>query len=98
MTYRIGRFCRHVSFVKPASPFQNPPRPAKLGDPSEEAEINKLLRMEKRKQLEALASEDANETRNTLMSDLQTDEIGGPKGKEPTRYGDWERNGRTSDF
>ncbi|WP_417469639.1 DUF1674 domain-containing protein [Maricaulis sp.] len=25
-------------------------------------------------------------------------ETGGPKGPEPTRYGDWERNGRTSDF
>ena len=25
-------------------------------------------------------------------------EIGGPKGPEPTRYGDWERNGRVSDF
>lgn len=25
-------------------------------------------------------------------------EIGGPKGKEPTRYGDWEHNGRCSDF
>jgi hypothetical protein len=25
-------------------------------------------------------------------------EIGGPKGPEPTRYGDWERNGRCSDF
>ena len=25
-------------------------------------------------------------------------EIGGPKGLEPTRYGDWERNGRVSDF
>ncbi len=25
-------------------------------------------------------------------------EIGGPKGKEPTRYGDWEVNGRCSDF
>jgi hypothetical protein len=28
----------------------------------------------------------------------QTAEIGGPKGPEPTRYGDWERNGRCSDF
>lgn len=27
-----------------------------------------------------------------------TPEIGGPKGPEPTRYGDWERNGRCSDF
>jgi hypothetical protein len=25
-------------------------------------------------------------------------EIGGPKGPEPTRYGDWERNGRCLDF
>jgi len=26
------------------------------------------------------------------------EEIGGPKGPEPTRYGDWEVNGRVSDF
>ena len=25
-------------------------------------------------------------------------EIGGPKGPEPTRYGDWERDGRCVDF
>ena len=25
-------------------------------------------------------------------------EVGGPEGPEPTRYGDWERNGRVSDF
>ncbi len=25
-------------------------------------------------------------------------EINGPKGAEPTRYGDWERNGIVSDF
>ncbi len=25
-------------------------------------------------------------------------EIGGPKGPEPTRYGDWEKNGIASDF
>ncbi|MCG8626289.1 MAG: DUF1674 domain-containing protein [Proteobacteria bacterium] len=28
----------------------------------------------------------------------KTGEIGGPKGLEPTRYGDWEKNGRCSDF
>ncbi len=28
----------------------------------------------------------------------KTDEIGGPKGPEPTRYGDWEKKGRCSDF
>jgi hypothetical protein len=25
-------------------------------------------------------------------------EVGGPKGPEPTRYGDWEKKGLTSDF
>ena len=25
-------------------------------------------------------------------------EFGGPTGKDPTRYGDWEKNGRCSDF
>ena len=29
---------------------------------------------------------------------LATREIGGPKGLEPTRYGDWERKGRCIDF
>ncbi len=28
----------------------------------------------------------------------QPDEIGGPTGLEPTRYGDWERGGRCTDF
>ena len=27
-----------------------------------------------------------------------TTEYGGPRGKEPTRYGDWEKNGRCIDF
>lgn len=26
------------------------------------------------------------------------EEFGGPKGLEPTRYGDWDINGRCSDF
>lgn len=26
------------------------------------------------------------------------EELGGPKGPEPTRYGDWEKGGRCSDF
>lgn len=26
------------------------------------------------------------------------EEIGGPEGSEPTRYGDWERKGRCVDF
>ena len=28
----------------------------------------------------------------------KVEEIGGPKGPEPTRYGDWEKAGRCIDF
>ena len=31
-------------------------------------------------------------------SEKQPKEIGGPKGLEPTRYGDWEKRGRCIDF
>ena len=29
---------------------------------------------------------------------IQQKEYGGPRGNEPTRYGDWEKNGRCIDF
>ena len=35
---------------------------------------------------------------NQTSSEKQTKEIGGPKGLEPTRYGDWEKRGRCIDF
>lgn len=35
--------------------------------------------------------------RTTAKSELVT-EINGPKGLEPTRYGDWESKGRCHDF
>lgn len=30
--------------------------------------------------------------------ELKVNELGGPKGPEPTRFGDWERKGRCVDF
>ena len=41
------------------------------------------------------AAKDA--TRRPEGSDMPR-EINGPKGPEPTRYGDWEQKGRCSDF
>jgi hypothetical protein len=39
------------------------------------------------------------ETRRQQQSGAQLPpELGGPKGLEPTRYGDWERKGIISDF
>ena len=35
---------------------------------------------------------------NDATQETEPEELGGPKGPEPTRFGDWERNGRCSDF
>jgi hypothetical protein len=35
---------------------------------------------------------------NASQVPMKPKEIGGPKGPEPTRYGDWERKGRCVDF
>ena len=38
----------------------------------------------------------SNKPNRTLPSKKK--EVGGPKGPEPTRYGDWEKNGICHDF
>jgi hypothetical protein len=38
------------------------------------------------------------EVKETPSTGQPIREIGGPKGPEPTRYGDWERAGRCIDF
>lgn len=38
------------------------------------------------------------EDQSKKPEDTKPEELGGPKGLEPTRYGDWEVNGRCSDF
>ena len=40
--------------------------------------------------------DDATETHTTANEHVE--EIGGRDGLEPTRYGDWEKNGRCIDF
>ena len=37
-------------------------------------------------------------TPQPVLKDDGAKETGGPKGLEPTRYGDWERKGRCVDF
>ncbi len=41
-------------------------------------------------------ADDSNEQADSTQTEQA--EYGGPKGKEPTRYGDWEKNGRCIDF
>ena len=44
------------------------------------------------------ALQEANARREKAQQALLPPEQGGPKGLEPTRYGDWEKKGITSDF
>jgi len=40
-------------------------------------------------------------TKKTTIADKENSrpvEVGGPSGPEPTRYGDWEKAGRCTDF
>ena len=39
-----------------------------------------------------------NKTPKKRKKEKKIIEVGGPKGPEPTRYGDWEVKGRVSDF
>ena len=46
----------------------------------------------------ALAEAEERRARSEAGPAAKPTEIGGPKGPEPTRYGDWERKGLISDF
>ncbi len=41
---------------------------------------------------------DVSQEKNSAPTKPKPREIGGPKGLEPTRYGDWEKAGRCIDF
>ena len=43
-------------------------------------------------------SDKENKPKENRPQESKSEETGGPKGPEPTRYGDWERNGRCVDF
>lgn len=42
--------------------------------------------------------DEAGQSESAESSDNAPTEIGGRKGPEPTRFGDWEKNGRCIDF
>jgi hypothetical protein len=61
--------------------------------PAQTAERKKLTPAAERALAEAEARRKAAAASTTLQKEFQ-----GPKGPEPTRYGDWERKGIASDF
>jgi|TARA_Y100000389_G_scaffold202259_1_gene247047 hypothetical protein len=59
--------------------------------------MNKTL-IEKNKENAKKALAEARERKRKEIAILRAKETNGPKGLEPTRYGDWERKGITYDF
>ena len=74
-------------------------------EPVEEELLDEATLQEEKHMLEHDLEEDDFEDRDdddALLPEEHvnplTGERGGPKGYEPTRYGDWSKNGRVSDF
>jgi len=59
--------------------------------------MNKTL-IEKNKENAKNALKEAKERKEKEIVRFRAKEKNGPKGLEPTRYGDWERKGITYDF
>lgn len=68
--------------------------------------FTKKLQQKTERELETIMEKHSRLVNDQIDDDLANmhkeaqgqEEIGGPKGPEPTRYGDWERAGRCSDF
>ncbi|KAJ2069703.1 hypothetical protein GGH13_004427 [Coemansia sp. S155-1] len=94
------------------SPFTNAPGPLPLGDAKEQARISKMIQKVNQantpppgltpEQLEEFyeAVKDDSDVLKPFPNNTNptTGEVNGPRGPEPTRFGDWERKGRVSDF
>ncbi|KAJ2683812.1 hypothetical protein IWW39_005284 [Coemansia spiralis] len=93
-------------------PFANAPGPLPLGDAKEQARISKMIQKVNQantpppglspEQLEEFyeAAKDDSDVLKPFPNNTNptTGEVNGPRGPEPTRFGDWERKGRVSDF
>lgn len=71
------------------------PKPVPLGNSNDQKEMDRLIRSGGPENSTVIIKDKKEFDGQT---NPETGEIGGPRGKEPTRFGDWEKNGRTSDF
>ena len=53
---------------------------------------------DKNPSLDDAKTDDVGESKPTSSDNDAPQEVGGQKGPEPTRFGDWEKNGRCIDF
>lgn len=85
---------------KDSPPSSSPPPPLPGADP-----FTSQLQQKVEEQLKGMGREQDgqggagnDEEEGQVNHNPSTGEVGGPKGPEPTRYGDWEKGGRCSDF
>lgn len=68
-------------------------------DPDKPLPVNPAERVDAKRTAEMKAEAAGDAARQAAEARGEgTGEIGGPKGLEPTRYGDWEKSGRCVDF
>ncbi|KAJ2373629.1 hypothetical protein IW150_003528 [Coemansia sp. RSA 2607] len=94
------------------SPFANAPGPLPLGDAKEQKRISDMINQVIKENTPpvGLSAEELEKFYEPVRNDEDplkpfpnntnptTGEVNGPRGPEPTRFGDWERKGRVSDF
>jgi hypothetical protein len=67
--------------------------------PKSEAPFKRKLSPQAERALqEAAARRTQQEKQDRARAETRAKEVGGAAGPEPTRYGDWEKKGLTSDF
>ena len=95
----IRKFSSVRQVRKDTNPFQPRPGPPPLS-PADQAEFNRLQKAvrEGEKHPYAPAPKQPHSSDFEGPVNPRTGEVNGPKGAEPTRYGDWEKDGRVYDF
>ncbi|KAJ3273944.1 hypothetical protein HDV01_003775 [Terramyces sp. JEL0728] len=100
----LTKFIRRARLFhsRPISLYQPKEGPIPLGDMHEQQEFLDLLKNnQKRIEMESNQKHPDHYEQKPLFEGNEnpvTGEVNGPKGAEPTRYGDWEKNGRVYDF
>ena len=82
-----------------SNPFERP-GPIGLGDREQQQLIEELLRKKARELENHQSTSKETDSESGVHEGLnpKTGEVNGPRGKEPTRYGDWAFKGRATDF
>ncbi|KAM6591819.1 hypothetical protein CsatA_014424 [Cannabis sativa] len=99
---RIFSSISNLSTPKLISSFarSDPPNPASrlICSSAQKSVNNEKKDLENDGKNEVDKDSDEEDDGDEVDLNTETGEIGGPRGPEPTRYGDWEKNGRCYDF